>query len=603
MVKGHSFHVPVMGIGFTIDTPLKVAKYGIDSVIFITDDIIIEKMRKMYCEKLKLPYTEIGPKDEDSRARRITSYLNMIKKLSEERLDKLISTSTGLTGELKKYFNMLPDASALKLEFKKISENISDFNEVKKWLKDNLSIGDINVNIMTKLDKNNYVKDEQLPIEFNDAHASLRGYAESDLESSMVFSAGMNPRLFAYIEKFDDFFPDEHGYIKKKVVLKVSDYRSAIIQGKFLAKKGVWVSEYRIESGLNCGGHAFASEGILMGPILEEFKNNKDELVETVNEILVNALESQGRVVPKNKLDIRFTAQGGVGTSEEHDFLVDKYEVDSVGWGTPFLLVPEVTNVNESTLQQLKDAKEEDLYISNSSPLGVAFNNLRGNTKDIQRIELIDKGRPGSPCPKKFLALSPEFTDKTICTASRKYQKLKIEELDGKRSEMTDEAYNAELTNITDKLCLCVGLGTAAMIKNNIDLKGEGSAVAICPGPNLAYYDKTSTLEEMVGHIYGTNDVLTRKDRPNMFVKELRLYLDYFKQQIDKTPADLNRKQQKYLTNYGKNMEEGIQYYKDMFSPMADKFTDSKDQILSDFKDGLKELRILTNQVEKLIAG
>lgn len=50
----------------------------------------------------------------------------------------------------------------------------------------------------------------------------------------------------------------------KKVVIKVSDYRSALIQGKYLAKKGIWVSEFRIESGLNCGGHAFATDGYLL---------------------------------------------------------------------------------------------------------------------------------------------------------------------------------------------------------------------------------------------------------------------------------------------------------------------------------------------------
>ena len=48
----------------------------------------------------------------------------------------------------------------------------------------------------------------------------------------------MNPRLYGYIAKFNDFFPNKDGYIKKKIVLKVSDFRSAMIQGKFLAKKG-----------------------------------------------------------------------------------------------------------------------------------------------------------------------------------------------------------------------------------------------------------------------------------------------------------------------------------------------------------------------------
>ncbi len=47
MTKAHSFHIPVMGIGYTVDTPLKVAQYGIDSVISLVDDILLEKLRKM----------------------------------------------------------------------------------------------------------------------------------------------------------------------------------------------------------------------------------------------------------------------------------------------------------------------------------------------------------------------------------------------------------------------------------------------------------------------------------------------------------------------------------------------------------------------------
>ena len=187
-----------------------------------------------------------------------------------------------------------------------------------------------------------------------------------------------------------------------------------MIQGKFLAKKGLWVSEYRIESGLNCGGHAFASEGFLMGPILEEFKNNRKELIQTVNDILVPALSAKNRVLPKQLLALKITAQGGVGTNEEHNFLMDHYEIDSVGWGTPFLLVPEATTVDDSTLDQLVSATEKDLYLSNISPLGIPFNNLRGNSQDVKKIEKVETGRPGSPCPKEFLALTPGFTDKTV---------------------------------------------------------------------------------------------------------------------------------------------------------------------------------------------
>ena len=82
----HSFHIPVMGIGFTIDTPLKVSHLGIDSVISLVDDILIEKLRKMYCEKFELPYQEISDKLEDFRAKRITSYLNLINDVAQKNL-------------------------------------------------------------------------------------------------------------------------------------------------------------------------------------------------------------------------------------------------------------------------------------------------------------------------------------------------------------------------------------------------------------------------------------------------------------------------------------------------------------------------------------
>ena len=140
--------------------------------------------------------------------------------------------------------------------------------------------GSIDVNIMTKVDGNNSGNKGVPGEDGSDAVAALRGYALSDLSnSSIIFSAGLNPRLFNNLEKFDVFDAVAWGEFKKKIVVKVSDYRSALIQGKYLAKKGIWVSEFRIESGLNCGGHAFATDGYLLGPILEEFKSKKEELV------------------------------------------------------------------------------------------------------------------------------------------------------------------------------------------------------------------------------------------------------------------------------------------------------------------------------------
>ena len=84
----HTFHIPVMGTGFTIDTPIKVARYGISSSISLVDDVLIEQVRKFYCEQENEPYEEITRKSEDSRARRITSYLNLVDLLVQRQVEE-----------------------------------------------------------------------------------------------------------------------------------------------------------------------------------------------------------------------------------------------------------------------------------------------------------------------------------------------------------------------------------------------------------------------------------------------------------------------------------------------------------------------------------
>jgi hypothetical protein len=598
MTNAHSFHIPVMGIGFTIDSPLKVSQFGIDSVISLVDDILLEKLRKMYCEKFEQPYAEITDKMADFRAKRITSYLDLVHEIAEEKFEELKNITIESGNELRKYFSMLPDSSTLKQEFNKLTKDYFNLEEIKVWAKENLTMGSIDVNIMTKVDKENYLKKEKLPSEYNDAHAALRGYANSDLESSLILSAGMNPRLYSYMEQFDDFYPDKNGKIKKKIVLKVSDYRSALIQGKFLAKKGLWVSQYRIESGLNCGGHAFATDGYLMGPILNQFKEDKETLMQSVHEILVSALTRKERHVPKTVLPLKLTAQGGVGTTEEHNFLLDHYAVDSVGWGTPFLLVSEATTVDNATVEMLTAAKEDDLYLSNISPLGIPFHSLKGNTKDIEKSRLIEKGRPGSSCPKKFVSLNKEFLDTGICTASRQYQHLKIKELD--EQELSKEAYEYQYNKIIEKSCTCVGLGTSALLAYGLDTKTEGEGVSICPGPNMAYFSKTMGLSEMVDHIYGRTNVITRTDRPNMFVKELYIYLDYLKERITENSINVTDKQRKYLLTFTNNLNEGITYYQKLFAEQKERFLTTKNQILSELVKGRVNLNKMTQEIEKL---
>ena len=140
---------------------------------------------------------------------------------------------------------------------------------------------------------------KELPAEFSDALAALRGYAQSKLNSAIVFSAGINRRLYTYIEKFKDFYADATGTIKKRIILKVSDYRSSFVQGCFLAKKGLWVSEYRIESGLNCGGHAFVFRRLPAGSDPGRIQEEKSELIATILKLCNEALESKRTSSPR----------------------------------------------------------------------------------------------------------------------------------------------------------------------------------------------------------------------------------------------------------------------------------------------------------------
>ncbi|HSB94023.1 MAG TPA: hypothetical protein VLC28_12950, partial [Flavitalea sp.] len=390
---------------------------------------------------------------------------------------------------------------------------------------------------------------------------ALRGYAKSNLtNSAVIFSAGMNPRLYNYLGLCNEFDLNEDGLFSKKVIVKVSDYRSALIQGKYLAKKGIWVSEFRIESGLNCGGHAFATEGYLMGPILEEFRTNKQELIDSLFEIYTAALLNKNkRCATPPKLNI--SVQGGIGTYEEDDFLHRHYNIESTGWGTPFLLVPEATTVDEDTLKLLCAAKEKDVVLSRNSPLGVRFHYLKGTSSHKEKLARINDDKPGSPCTEKHLAFNTEFTKEPICTASKKYQKLKIAQLQSLK--LPEAAYNKQLGEVLDKECLCIGLSNSAAISYKQTFVKKLESVTICPGPNIANFSEVVSLQTMTDHIYGRKNILTNSQRPHMFIAELYLYLDYLREELtaDYQTAQFDKKR-KYYASFYQNLFNGINYYR-----------------------------------------
>ncbi len=562
----HKFHIPVMGLAYTIDSPIKVARFGISSVISIVEDRLIEMMRQHYYPTISREYQPISTHETDYRAKRITDYLNLVNTIVQAQVEKLRNAAFETGSEIVKYFEMLPDDNALKQLFGQMmnSGNREEKEKIASQLRSQIQPGSIDVNIMTKVDRETYNSRGDIVENGSDAVAALRGYVKSNLSnSSVVFSAGMNPRLYNYLESCKEFDVNEDGDFTKKIIVKVSDYRSALIQGKYLAKKGIWVSEFRIESGLNCGGHAFATEGYLLGPILEEFKTNRQELIDTIFEVYNSTLQKRNKqyfIYPPKMI---FSVQGGIGTHEEDDFLVRYYNLESTGWGTPFLLVPEATTVDEDTMKLLCNAKEKDVVLSRNSPLGVRFHYLKGSSSEIEKLLRIKNGKPGSPCTEKHLSFNTEFTKEPICTASHKYQKLKTAQLQS--LNLPAPEYQKQLNEVLEKECLCVGLSNAAALNYNQTFIKTLKAVTICPGPNIANFSEVVSLKTMTDHIYGRANILTNNNRPHMFIAELHLYIDYLKEELENDVRSGNfLKRKKYYTSFYQNLCNGITYYRNL---------------------------------------
>lgn len=594
----HKFHIPVMGLAYTIDSPVKVAQYGIASVVSIVEDKLVEMMRSYYYPTIKQEYKPITEQEHDYRAKRITDYLNLMNTIVHQQVEKIRKTAFEAGSEIVKYFEMLPEDSKVKKLYREMmatpDQSLKSMLEAK--LRAYIKPGSIDVNIMTKVDRNNFTKQGELIVDGSDAVTALRGYVKSDLvNSSVVFSAGMNPRLFNYMESCNELHENENGVFAKKVVIKVSDYRSALIQGKYLAKKGIWVSEFRIESGLNCGGHAFATDGYLMGPILEEFKTKRQELTEALFEIYNAALQKNNKEPFAEPPAIQFSAQGGIGDFEEDSFLHDYYNIDSTGWGTPFLLVPEATTVDDDTLQKLSNAKKENIVLSKNSPLGVRFHYLKGTTADQIKQARIQKGKPGSPCSEKLLAFNTEFTDTPICTASFKYQRLKIAQLQSQN--LPADEYEKQLSDVTDKECLCVGLSNTASIKYDQPFFNKRFDVNVCPGPNIVNFSEVVSLQTMTDHIYGRKEISMNKNRPHMFIAELQLYVDYISKELSDYKEGDDKKK-KYFESFMQQLFNGIDYYRTLPGVAAG----NKEKFLAGLEIAEQDIVALCQQYELAVA-
>ncbi|HVO30633.1 MAG TPA: hypothetical protein VMV18_07850, partial [bacterium] len=203
----HEFHVPVMGTGFTIDTPLRVAQFGIDSVLSLADDRLIERIRRHYSSKFRIPFEPIRRGEPEARARRITAYLDLVHRVVNAQMKALRALPFVPGNDKSRYFDLLPESSPLAEDY--LEMLTLPMGPERAALAADLTAamrpGSIDVNIMTKID---LVSKGAAEGSLSDAKAALLGFARAQGEGSVVFSAGINPSLFGLLEELEPFHRD-----------------------------------------------------------------------------------------------------------------------------------------------------------------------------------------------------------------------------------------------------------------------------------------------------------------------------------------------------------------------------------------------------------
>lgn len=102
----------------------------------------------------------------------------------------------------------------------------------------------------------------------------------------------------------------------------------------------------------------------------------------------------------------------------------------------------------------------------------------------------------------------------------------------------------------------------------------------------------------MAGHIYRNENVIQTKDRPNFFIKELKMYLDYLKNELANAYPS-SAPQAKKLRSFSENLIAGIEYYQALFTNSS-WFADNQNKILGELS-AFKEALMKIGQLETAI--
>lgn len=153
---------------------------------------------------------------------------------------------------------------------------------------------------------------------------------------------------------------------------------------------------------------------------------------------------------------------------------------------------------------------------------------------------------------------------------------------------LPEAAYNRQVQDVLDKECLCIGLSNAVIIQNRMQPFMKLEAVNVCPGPNIAYFKEVVTLQKMVDHIYGRTNIIGNTGRPHMFINELILYVEFWKELLEEARELVDSKKIQYIQRFYENLLQGIGYYR----KLAIDYNTEFNWIKGKFEDGLNEIEI-----------
>ena len=104
----------------------------------------------------------------------------------------------------------------------------------------------------------------------------------------------------------------------------------------------------------------------------------------------------------------------------------------------------------------------------------------------------------------------------------------------------------------------------------------------------------------MLNHIYGRTNLINNPQRPNLFVKELTMYLDYIEKQFNETRGVPATKTLAGWNEYLTNLSSGMEFYEQMFSTDTAWDKDTRSKTLLQLDTCRQQLTNLNHTFEEL---